>query len=47
MYSRQILSYLFVILATVVGILSLLVSAKLVKELSLEEVYYMYILVLG
>lgn len=37
MYSRQILSYLFVILATVVGILSLLVSAKLVKELSQEE----------
>jgi len=37
MYSRQTLTYLFIILATVVGILSLLLSAKLVKVLSQEE----------
>jgi len=37
MYSRQTLTYLFVLLAMFVGILSLLLSNKLVKELSEEE----------
>ena len=37
MYTRQTLTYLFVLLAMFVGILSLLLSNKLVKELSEEE----------
>jgi signal transduction histidine kinase len=37
MYTRQTLTYLFVILASVVGILSLMLSGRLVKELSKEE----------
>lgn len=37
MYKRQTLTHLFVILATVAGILFLLLSARLVKELSQEE----------
>ncbi len=37
MFTRQTLTYLFVILASVVGILSLVLSGRLVKELSKEE----------
>jgi len=37
MYTRQTLTYLFVILASVVGILSLMLTGRLVKELSKEE----------
>lgn len=37
MYTRQTLTYLFVILASLVGILSLMLTGRLVKELAKEE----------